>query len=214
MQPTHPKIYHILHLDRLPSILADGCLYSDRIITQRPNAGTMIGMSHIKQRRMNQLRLSSHPSLYVGDCVPFYFCPRSVMLYIIHSARSDDLAYKAGQKPIIHLEADLYEAINWAAQNQLRWAFTQSNAGSFYFEDFADTQQLRLLNWPAIHTNNWAGANKEGKQAEFLLENFFPWHLVRRIGVYGTVQFNQVQQMLMQQTSPQPTLEVKRAWYY
>ena len=85
--PVNPKIYHIVHLDRLSSILHDGGLFSDRVISQRANAGTIIGMNQIKDRRMHELRLETHPDLYVGDCVPFYFCPRSVMLFLIHSGR-------------------------------------------------------------------------------------------------------------------------------
>jgi CxxC-x17-CxxC domain-containing protein len=38
-------------------------------------------MNKIKERRL-KLPLSSHFNLFVGDCVPFYFCPRSVMLYV------------------------------------------------------------------------------------------------------------------------------------
>ncbi|MBN1437860.1 MAG: DUF4433 domain-containing protein [Anaerolineales bacterium] len=30
-------------------------------------------MSGVKRRRLEELRLSSHPDLFVGDCVPFYF---------------------------------------------------------------------------------------------------------------------------------------------
>lgn len=128
--PANPKIYHIVHLDRLPAILADGHLYCDRVIAQRAGAGTMIGMNHIKHRRMHELHLASYPDLFVGDCVPFYFCPRSVMLYIIHRAASDDLAYKGGQQPIVHLEADLNRVIAWAATQQQRWVFTDCNAGA------------------------------------------------------------------------------------
>ena len=73
-------------------------------------SGTTIGMSHIKQRRLTY-RLSSHPRLRVGDCVPFYFCPRSVMLYVIHRADNEGLQYRDGQGPIVHLEADLHEAV-------------------------------------------------------------------------------------------------------
>ncbi len=51
--PTNPKIYHILHMDRLPMIIADGCLWSDHIMTTRPNPGTTIGMSKIKQTTLN-----------------------------------------------------------------------------------------------------------------------------------------------------------------
>jgi hypothetical protein len=27
--PRHPKVYHIVHIDRLPSIVSDGCLWCD-----------------------------------------------------------------------------------------------------------------------------------------------------------------------------------------
>ena len=82
--PAAPKIYHIIHVDRLASVIADGCLWCDAQVLQRNRPGTQIGMSNIKQRRLLELRLSSHPGLLVGGCVPFYFCPRSVMLFIIH----------------------------------------------------------------------------------------------------------------------------------
>jgi hypothetical protein len=63
-------------------------------------------MSSIKWRRLEELTLkNSHPDLLVGECVPFYFCPRSVMFYLIHM-RSHELPYKGGQGPIVHLEAD------------------------------------------------------------------------------------------------------------
>ncbi|MFA7664976.1 MAG: DarT ssDNA thymidine ADP-ribosyltransferase family protein [Burkholderiaceae bacterium] len=75
--PPQPRIYHVAHVDRLPSIVADGFLWCDAEVIRRAPAGTSIGMSRIKQRRLHELRLGSHPHLYVGDCVPFYFCPRS-----------------------------------------------------------------------------------------------------------------------------------------
>ena len=58
--------------------------------------------------------MKCRPGLNVGDCVPFYFCPRSVMLYLIHRANHPELDYRGGQGPIVHLEADLHEAANWA----------------------------------------------------------------------------------------------------
>ncbi len=130
-----PKIYHIVHVDRLASILASNGLLCDARIIAQGAAGTTIGMNSIKQRRLTELTLSSYPDLYVGQCVPFYFCPRSIMLYVIHRADSDELAYKGGQGPIVHLQADLHSCVKWAQKNQRRWAFTLSNAGSYYFED-------------------------------------------------------------------------------
>ena len=67
-------------------------------------------MSEIKQRRLTN-PVKCRPGLSVGECVPFYFCPRSVMLYVIHMANHPELKYRGGQGAIVHLEAGLYEAV-------------------------------------------------------------------------------------------------------
>lgn len=83
--PDKPKIYHIVHLDRLQSIVNDGYLFADSIMTNRNNIGSVIGLPRIKQRRLTQRSLNrTWPDLFVGECVPFYFCPRSIMLYVIN----------------------------------------------------------------------------------------------------------------------------------
>lgn len=117
--PTQPKIYHIVHVDRLPSIIEDGYLWCDTMMDDRNAAGTTIGIRDIKQRRRTRT-LSSHPDLRVGDCVPFYFCPRSVMLYVISMANHPELPYRGGQGPIIHLEADLRQTVARADSNERR----------------------------------------------------------------------------------------------
>lgn len=61
--PAKPKIYHIVHVDRLPSIIADGTLLSDAALQENPRPGTTIGMSEIKQRRLES-QLSSRPGVY------------------------------------------------------------------------------------------------------------------------------------------------------
>jgi len=140
--PAAPKIYHIAHVDRLPSIIAEGGLLCDSEIVRYQAAGeTMgatIGMSDIKQRRLTHLTHASHPGLFIGQCVPFYFCPRSIMLYLIHRANHENLTYRGDQGPIVYLEANLTDTVAWAAGNARRWAFTLSNAGASYFEDRAD----------------------------------------------------------------------------
>ncbi|OPY88469.1 MAG: hypothetical protein A4E72_01335 [Syntrophus sp. PtaU1.Bin208] len=112
--PAQPKIYHIVHTDRLPAIITEGCLLCDAEIVRREPSGTTIGMNGIKQRRLSKLTLNSHPDLHVGDCVPVYFCPRSVMLYLIYQGNHPDLDYRGGQGPIVHLEADLHASVAWA----------------------------------------------------------------------------------------------------
>ena len=210
--PTHPKIYHIVHVDRLPSIIAHGCLWCDAEIGRRNLPGTTIGMDGIKQRRLYELTLSSHFGLYVGDCVPFYFCPRSVMLYLMYQGNHPELTYRGGQGPIIHLEADLRQTVAWAESEGLRWAFTLSNAGAKYFEDRCRLEQLKEINWDAVQITDWR-QEKEGKQAEFLVENRFPWELVTRIGVHSLQVHAQVGSAL-EITEHRPRVELQREWYY
>ncbi|MGK8440665.1 type II toxin-antitoxin system toxin DNA ADP-ribosyl transferase DarT [Ectopseudomonas hydrolytica] len=208
--PAQPKIYHICHVDRLPSIIASAGLLSDAVLLNQALPGTVIGMNHIKQRRL-QLELDSHPGLHVGECVPFYFCPRSVMLFLI-SRGHQDLAYNGGQGPIVHLQADLHATVQWANAQARRWAFTLSNAGSNYFEDRADLAQLNEIDWDAVAARIWHQC-KEPKQAEFLLEQSFPWHLVERIGVQSRQIYTQVANALPAQ-GHRPTVELRPEWYY
>lgn len=209
--PANPKIYHIVHVDNLASIIAAGGLFSDAVMAGRPG-GTVIGMGRIKARRLNELHLSCHPALRVGQCVLFYFCSRSVMLFMIHK-RNEELAYKGGQEPIVHLEVDMRATIEWAEANNRRWAFTLSNAGAYYFEDRSDLARLGDINWDSVRARQWAGAAKEGKQAEFLIEHSFPWHLVERIGVHSQPIVPRVA-AAMQGAAHRPVLEIKRDWYY
>jgi hypothetical protein len=212
--PLQPKIYHIAHVDRLKSIISSNALWCDALMQRLAGLGTTIGMNDIKKRRLEELTLSSHPGLYVGQCVPFYFCPRSIMLYLLHQGNHPELAYRDGQGPIIHLEADLRNAVAWAQQHGRRWAFTLSNAGARYFEDRANLAQLNEINWNAVQARQWSGSFKEGKQAEFLIEERFPWSLVKRIGVHSLAVYQQVMNALPA-GGHRPVVEIKtEEWYY
>jgi len=210
--PADPKIYHIIHVDRLDSVIKARGLLSDSRIARRQPAGTTIGMRDIKRRRLKELRLDSHPELFVGDCVPFYFCPRSVMLYVISRANHPQLSYRGGQEPIVHLEADLRSTVAWADRKGRRWAFTLSNAGARYFEDRSDLGQLDEIDWDAVQATDWQ-ACKEGKQAEFLVERRFPWKLVSRIGVCSSAMYHQTERAL-HKAAHRPAVEVCPGWYY
>ena len=210
--PAQPKLFHIAHVDRLPSIVADQWLWCDREVGRRAPPGTTIGMNSIKQRRLTELRLTSYPDLFVGDCVPFYFCPRSVMLYLIYRGNHAELTYRGGQGPIVHLEADLHAVVAWADARSHRWAFTLSNAGGRDFEDRSDLGRLGEIDWNAVRARDWQHCSY-GKQAEFLLELSFPWHLVERIGVQSRATYTSAVNALPAH-GHRPPVEIRPEWYY
>jgi hypothetical protein len=79
--PANPKIYHITHIDNLLKIVTAGCIWSDRQRLKQGFECEVVGMPTIKKRRLEEIEVSCVPGTKVGDYVPFYLCPRSVMLY-------------------------------------------------------------------------------------------------------------------------------------
>ena len=130
----------------------------------------------------------------------------------VGQANHPQLSYRGGQGPIVHLEANLRATVAWAETQGLRWAFTLSNAGARYFEDRSDLRQLDEIDWDAVHAVDWRG-RKEGKQAELLIEQRFPWELVSRIGVQSPQVCCQAE-VILEAAAHRPPVEIRRAWYY
>jgi hypothetical protein len=211
--PAQPRIYHITHVDNLPGIIADGRLVSDALRIATGKANTNIGMSSIKQRRLVK-PVPCHPGTFVGEYVPFYFCPRSVMLFVLHKGNDPGLTYTGGQRPIVHLEADLGEVIKAANKAKNIWAFTLGNASAGYAIFHADKAGLKSIDWPSVAADDWRDALvQEGKQAEFLVHNRFPWRLVSRIGVRSAAVKAKVE-AAMSNAKHQPPVTVEPTWYY
>lgn len=201
-----------MHVNNLASIVGDGFLWSDEMMANR-QGGAVIGMASIKQRRLT-LPVKCHPGSFVGGYVPFYFCPRSIMLFVISCANHSELAYQEGQGEIVHLEADMYRTVQWAQANRKRWAFSLSNAGAYYTQILASLDHLGKVNRDAVAATDFRPADiKEGKQAEFLMEHSFPWGLVERIGVMSRPVAQKVSNA-MGSASHRAIVEVKRNWYY
>ena len=212
--PHQPKLYHITHVDNLRGIVADGCLLSDGEMIARGGAAQTIGMSSIKRRRVEELEVDCRLGTKVGDYVPFYFCPRSVMLYVVYCANHPELSYRGGQGPIVHLEADLYTVIRWAEDNAKPWAFSLSNAGAYYTEFRSRADELDELNWTAIEATDFRAADvKEAKQAEFLVYEQFSFDLVERIGVRSAAIQAQAAAAITG-GNHRPVVEVRPDWYF
>jgi hypothetical protein len=176
----------------------------------------VIGFDTIKKRRLEDLHVLCHPGTRVGDYVPFYFCPRSPMLYVIHR-RNDELAYKGGQERIIHLVSTVEIAVQAASDRP--WAFSDGNAGAVYTQFAADLDRLPdFVDWDAVSANRWSGigidpAIKNKKQAEFLVHDQFPWSAVRLIGVLNQAIANEVQSII-DGAEHEPQVAAKPEWYY
>lgn len=205
--PHHPDetlIYHITDVENLPSILAAGGLRSDAAMVQ--NNPAVIGYGHIKQRRMTGIRVNCCGGRFVGEFVPFYFCPRSPMLYTVNLGNTGRPA--GCQRSIVHLVSRLANGIN---QNR-PWAISDGNAGAYHAAFSSDLAALAGLDWTAIRATNWQGKTHQ-KSAEFLLADFFDWSGFHAVGCHNEATAQQVQNMLLK-TVHRPSVKIEPQWYY
>jgi hypothetical protein len=210
--PRSPRLYHITHIDNLASIIGDGFIYSDSALQKRGGADAVVGMGHIKARRLS-MGVTCHPGTKVGEYVPFNFCPRSVMLYLLHMGNHPELEYREGQKPILHLEYDFDEVIAWAERERRAWVITTINASARYAQFYAERSALESVDWESVRAVNWRDPTvKEHKQAEFLVYESAPSSLIRRIGVHDTSIREKVIRIMGD--TENPLVEVRPEWYY
>jgi hypothetical protein len=211
--PENPKIYHITHIDNLEGILKYGVLWSDAKRHEMGLDCEIVGIPEIKRRRLEELEVNCHPGTKVGGYVPFYFCPRSIMLYIIYRGNHQDIKFRQGQNNIIHLQADLISTIEWADKNKIRWSFSDRNAGAYFAKFYNTIDDLNKINWAAVESTDFRGMLvKEGKQAEFLVYESFPWHLVEKIGVQNDDIRKRVIEKIGDARAGMVTVE--QSWYY
>jgi hypothetical protein len=175
---------------------------------------SLVGMSKIKRRRLEEIEVACHAGTKVGEYLPFYFCPRSIMLFILHKGDHPDITYRGGQASIVHLRADLDAVIAWADDKKRRWACSDRNAGAYVASFFKRRQDLNKINWLAVANRVFRDSLvKEGKQAEFLLYESFPWDLIEAIGVRNEAIRGKVMSAL-RGVAHKPPVTVEADWYY
>jgi hypothetical protein len=205
-------LYHITPIENLSAILQSGQLLAKNQLQAQATAHTSIAYEHIQDRR-SRITVPCGPGGVLHDYVPFYFAPRSPMLYAIH--RGSVSSYSQGQASILHLSVT-FEDISRASLN---YVFTDGHAvmgyTSFYdheayLDEAIDEEVMQATYW---NDTDEDGDRKRRRQAEFLVHQALPWSLIRGIGVIsGSVQ-TQVLQILTQHGQTTPVV-VRPRWYY
>ncbi|AFZ58290.1 DUF4433 domain-containing protein [Anabaena cylindrica FACHB-243] len=207
-------IYHITHINNLPSILKSGGLMANSRLRQETIKYLDIAHGHIQDRR-SITRVPCGAGGTLHNYVPFYFAPRSPMLYAIH--RKNVGQYSNGQTPILHLVSSA-EAVETAG---LSFVGADGHAAMEYTAFFDEIEYLYadgVIDWEIMETNYWADTEEDGdrkrrRQAEFLVHQFFPWRLIEEIGVFNTTIQTQVKEIL-QKINVQTPVRVYSKWYY
>jgi hypothetical protein len=194
-------IYHITAIANLPEILRAGGLFCDADLASLDHE--VIGYSHIKQRRLTEIRIPCCANRFVGEFVPFYYCPRSPMLYTLNIGNTGKPI--GCQREVVHLVSTVGAAIDLGVP----WAISDGNAGAHHACFDSRLTAFDALDWQAIRSTAWKGKVHE-KCAEFLVSRFFPWQAVRHIGCMDSAVADKVRSIV----GAAPAVTVQRAWYY
>ncbi|WP_013324670.1 type II toxin-antitoxin system toxin DNA ADP-ribosyl transferase DarT [Gloeothece verrucosa] len=208
-----PSIYHITHLNNLASILRAGGLIANSRLRQQQINYTDIAHEQIQDRRARK-RLPCGAGGTLHDYVPFYFAPRSPMLYAIHTGNVR--GYQDGQDSIIHLVTDI-EAPFFEEENA--FVFTDGHAIMDYSDFYDDLNALDfVIDWELMKSKYWFDTEdypdrKWRRQAEFLVYERCPWDLITEIGVINSTIQLRVQNILKNFSDLTP-VRVYPNWYY
>lgn len=207
------NVYHITHINNLATIIESGGLWCDAEVHNGRVPATGIAHQHIKERRRRR-NVDICPGGNLSNYVPFYFAPRSPMLYSIYGGNVH--TYHGGQDCIIHLVAQVEDVV----YRGLPFVFSDGHAEMTISRFYNDLGHLNVIDWELMESNWWNDTQeypdrKRRRQAEFLVHTFFPWNLITKIGVRLVKTQAQVQAIIEQKNeNHHPIVVQEQGWYY
>ncbi|MEQ1501350.1 MAG: DUF4433 domain-containing protein [Myxococcota bacterium] len=190
---THHAIFRIVHLDNLAIYLARRALHAPN---HTPNDGRVWKGTHDAQVQTKRAATAvpCGPGGTLLDYVPFYFGPRSPMLYKLKTGQV--AGYDEGQEPLVTLVA---AAEDVAAA--VPFVFYDGHALAAFSTSYADLARLPDLDWAAIDAKMWRDTPEDNdrqrrKQAEFLVHRELSWALIRGLAVCNDTAKTRVEALL------------------
>jgi hypothetical protein len=208
-------VLHFTHVDNLRSIVAAGALACD---WQARHGGmaTEVGDPSIKEARRSRV-VPIPPGGTVGDYVPFYFAPRSPMLFRIACDCRDTIPgrYQGGDRPLVYFAARVAAVVD----SGLPWVATDGNARVLISRFTADLDEVgTMVDWPLMRAKMWKSTPEDldrerRRMAELLIHRQAPLTLFHEGGAYSEAYAEQARHALGGHPLAQRVV-VRRSWYY
>jgi hypothetical protein len=211
--PRDRWILHFTHVENLTGIVASGRLVCDSA-AHNGSVRTEVGDLEVKEIRRRRA-IPVGPGGRVCDYVPFYFAPRSPMLFRIACDHRDGVAgrYPDGDRPLIYLAARIGAIVDVG----LRWVATDGNAATATSDFTTDLERLHaMVDWPLMQAQYWNNTpddpdRQRRRMAEFLVHDHVPLDVIHQIGTYSEGYAGQVQTILAGHPLSGKVV-VRRAW--
>lgn len=214
MTPSRPvKLFHFTHLGHLPTILEHGLL-PDADGRTKTHLRAEAGDPSIKDRRRNA-PVPRAPGTVVADYVPFYFAPRSPMLFSITKGgvptflgRPTDLVYLV--TTVEHLLARGHTFVMSDRNAAKQVAEFRTHEEDWAAEGFID--------WPLMEATMWKNTDDapdrmERRQAECLVPHGLAWADILAVGVADVARRDAVISAIGHWAPPRGIL-VRPRWYF
>lgn len=213
--PDRALIYHFTHIANVPSILRTGRLMAETLTGT--NLVTDVGDTEVKAKR--RLRtIDCPPGGVVADYVPFYFAPRSPMMYRIACDYRDGIAgrYPGGDDPLVYLVS----SVDRVASAGLAWVCSDGNCAASLTRFATTLEELaERVDWPLMAEEIWKDTpedmdRRRRRMAEFLVHREFPLDLVAGYAVRTDERKRELKQILVSAGVPDAYVDVRPHWYY
>lgn len=221
MAPNPIRLFHITAIDNLDTICRSGSLICKSECDANAVAYNNIAHAGAQGSRSTKL-VPNPPGGLIHDFVPFYFAPRSPMLFAINGGRVDGCAYK--QADILHFETTVERVV--ADNDDI--VFYDRNATYGYSEastdisDLADhvdwnimTDRPRLDGFCKYFQDSYPNYpdRLERRMAEFLVKQGVELKCMTRIGVISEEKA-EIVRAILQQNGVELTVDVITDWYF
>lgn len=210
-RPQPVPVVHFTHVSHLATIATHG-LVSDTAAQRAGLIITEVGNQDIKaMRRRRSVPVPPHG--VVADYVPFYYAPRSPMMYVID--RGGVPTYTRGCDELVYLVTTLERLTELGA----RLVLTDRNAVLGLTEFTTDPDKLdTLIDWPLMRATMWSNTpdqpdRKERRMAECLVHQRTPWDALTEIVAKNSACARQAQAMVATVGLGVPVV-VRRGWYF
>lgn len=209
LTPEKALIFRITHIDNVPWILRHGlhCRSSNVL----DPSFREIGNAEVIQKRGTRM-VTCGPRGVLSDYIPFYFTPRTPMLYNI---RTGWQGMTKTPMPEIVMFAARLRAL---AERGIGYVFTDSHALVVTRRFFDDLVRLDQIDWPLIQSGNFQrDPDDPGKleryQAEALIHRYLPIEALAGIICHGPAQEAQLKQRVRAAGLSTPVI-VRPAYYF
>lgn len=206
--PEPIRVFHFTHLSNLEGITARG-LQSDARCRESALTQTEVGSRAIRDRRLELAVGDAGPGGCVGDYVPWYFGPRSPMMFTLSR---NNYEYRQGMDEVVYLVSSVptIEALG------LRWIASDRNA-ALALAEFVDEEDALVdhVSWPVIAARYWTDYDDGAdlRAAEFLVHEMVPWEAIEAI-VAKTEQARTKVLAVTDGLVHSPRVSVRANWYF